>query len=201
MLKIIIKSIILVCIVLSVYFIVNPSACSNLINGRAVNVRQELPVQKQDDTHSELFTPTGDQPLRPADKPAKITPVPEQPQTVAASQQAQPTPAQSVVAQTQAAAETTATAVTGITDTQSLPPAQPQAMMQRPQAEVDYAIASRYVELENKYLAQHKDAKNAAKDISYIVMDDFELTPAEWEAFLQRATATNLFETVRQQQK
>ena len=31
-------------------------------------------------------------------------------------------------------------------------------------------------------------------------MDDFELTPAEWEAFLQRATADNLFEKVRQQQ-
>lgn len=204
MLKIIIKSIILVCIVLSIYFIVNPSACSNLINGRAVNVRQELPVQKQDDTHSELFTPTGDQPLRPADKPAKITPVSAQPQTVVSSQQVQPeqpVPAQPVAAQTQAAPATTATTVTGITDTQSLPPAQPQAMMQRSQAEVDYAIASRYVELENRYLAQHKDAKDAAKDISYIVMDDFELTPAEWEAFLQRATATNLFEQVRQQQK
>ena len=109
MLKIIIKSIILVCIVLSVYFIVNPSACSNLINGRAVNVRQELPVQKQNDTHSELFTPTGDQPLRPADKPAKITPDQSQPQTVVGSQQVQPVetaPAQDVP--TQAAAETTA---------------------------------------------------------------------------------------------
>jgi hypothetical protein len=31
-------------------------------------------------------------------------------------------------------------------------------------------------------------------------MDDFELTPAEWEAFLQRATVDNLFEKVRQQQ-
>ena len=25
-------------------------------------------------------------------------------------------------------------------------------------------------------------------------MDDFEMTPAEWEAFLQRATVENLFE-------
>ena len=68
------------------------------------------------------------------------------------------------------------------------------------QADIDYAIASRYVELENEYIAKQKDVKKAAKEISYIVMDDFELTPAEWEAFLQRATADNLFEKVRQQQ-
>lgn len=28
-------------------------------------------------------------------------------------------------------------------------------------------------------------------------MDDFELTPEEWEDFLQRATKSNLFDKVR----
>ena len=65
---------------------------------------------------------------------------------------------------------------------------------------MDYAIANRYVELENEYIKQKKDMKKAAQEISYIVMDDFEMTPAEWEAFLQRATVDNLFEKVRQAQ-
>ena len=191
MLKIIIKSIILVCIILSIYFIVNPSACSNLINGRAVNVRQELPTFVPEDEQNELFTPTGDKPLRATEKPGKTAPVTIDGQAFQ-SQAVQP-------------ASNDAQPLMGVTDTNSLKahPAQPTAadtLAQRPQAEEDYAIAKRYVELENQYLAQHKDARNAAKDISYIVMDDFELTPAEWEAFLQRATASNLFETVRQQQ-
>lgn len=192
MLKIIIKSIILVCIILSVYFIVNPAACSNFINGRAVNVREDLPVLvPEDDSRQELLTSPGDQPLRTIEKPAKITTDHTQPQTV--------TGAQTQPAQTQQA--TPAQSVAGVTDTNSLATPAPAVTAERPQAEVDYAIARRYVELENQYLAQHKDAKQAAKDISYIVMDDFELTPAEWEAFLQRATANNLFEVVRQQQK
>lgn len=204
MLKIIIKSIILVCIILSIYFIVNPAACSNFINGRAVNVRQDLPVfVPEDDSRKELLPPTGDQPLRTIEKPAKVTAGNAQPQTVtgAQTQPAQPEPAQSQSqpAQTQEAAS--AQPVAGVTDTNSLATPAPVVTAERPQAEVDYAIARRYVELENQYLAQHKDAKQAAKDISYIVMDDFELTPAEWEAFLQRATANNLFEVVRQQQK
>ena len=192
MLKIIIKSIILVCIILSIYFIVNPAACSNFINGRAVNVRQDLPVfVPEDDSRKELLTPPGDQPLRAIEKPTKVTADNAQPQTV--------TGAQTQPAQTQE--ETPAQPVAGVTDTNSLATPAPAVTAERPQAEVDYAIARRYVELENQYLAQHKDAKQAAKDISYIVMDDFELTPAEWEAFLQRATASNLFEAVRQQQK
>lgn len=207
MLKIIIKSVILVCIILSIYFIVNPAACSNFINGRAVNVRQDLPVfVPEDDSRKELLTPPGDQPLRTIEKPAKVTADDAQPQTVTGAQtqpaQAQAEPAQetqAAPAQTQEAAP--AQPVAGVTDTNSLETPAPAAVAERPQAEVDYAIARRYVELENQYLAQHKDAKQAAKDISYIVMDDFELTPAEWEAFLQRATASNLFEVVRQQQK
>ncbi len=204
MLKIIIKTIILVLIILSIYFIVNPSACSNLINGRAVNTREELPVLKPTDKRNELLTPSADQPLHTETQPSSSV---EQAQVPHAQKPGvtfttvQPAEEKTVVS------DTPATQPTGVTDTNSLqqlpsPAAQPLTgpVSQRPQREIDYAIANRYVELENKYLAQHKDAQNAAKDISYIVMDDFELTPAEWEAFLQRATADNLFEKVRQEQ-
>ncbi len=162
MIKIIVKAIILVCIILSIYFIVNPSACSNLLSGRAVNSTEPFPTQlPKDRTQTELLTPTGDKPL--VNHPENAS----ENQTIL----------------TQAAPTTDTTA----TSTYS-------------QEDIDYAIASRYVELENQYAKNHPDTKNAAKDIAYIVMDDFELTPAEWEAFLQRATANNLFEKVRQEQ-
>lgn len=172
MIKILVKAFILVCIILSIYFIVNPSACSNLMSGRVVNSMEELPTfLPKDKDHSELLTPTGDQPLqteaaKPAEKPAVTKP------------------------------EETTPAVTDTNSTQ--PAAEPQGPTYT-QADIDYAIASRYVELENEYSSKNKDTKNAAKEISYIVMDDFELTPSEWEAFLQRATTENLFEKVRQE--
>lgn len=154
MIKILVKAAILVCIILSIYFIVNPSACSNLINGRVVNSMDTVPVPQQhrSDTN-ELFTPSGDKQQATAK---------EQP----SSKKDEPAPA---------AAEYS-------------------------QDDIDYAIASRYVELENEYTKEGKDAAAAAKDISYQVMDDFELTPGEWESFLQRATASNLFEKIRQEQ-
>ena len=178
MIKILIKAFILICIILSIYFIVNPSACSNLMSGRVVNSMEELPTfVPKDQDHSELLTPAGDQTSLKADeKPAKTH------------------SAQSV--------QTQESTVAVVTDTNST---QPQTVVAEQgktytQADTDYDIASRYVELENEYISQKKDTKNAAKEISYIVMDDFELTPAEWEAFLQRATASNLFERVRQEQ-
>jgi len=174
--KILIKAAILVCIIFSIFFIVNPSACSNLVNGRVVNSVEELPTYApKDKTHNELLTPTGDNPLEAASaQPAPEKPTRTEPEKVA------------VVRDTNTAvADQTSTTDKANTFTQ---------------ADIDYAIASRYVELENEYTAKKKDTKNAAKEISYIVMDDFELTPAEWEAFLQRATADNLFEKVRQQQ-
>ena len=179
MIKILIKAAILVCIILSIYFIVNPSACSNLMNGRVVNSMEELPTfAPSEKSHSELLTPTGDSKLE------------AQPSSAATHQKQDESSTQ----------ETPATSV--VTDTNSTPTdsqSQPQAKTFT-QADIDYAIASRYVELENEYTAKKKDTKNAAKEISYIVMDDFEMTPAEWEAFLQRATADNLFEKVRQAQ-
>lgn len=209
MLKIIIKTIILVLIILSIYFIINPSACSNLINGRVVNAREELPALKPADKQNELLTPSSDQPLRTDAQPITQPSAPVEQAQVPHAQKPGVTftTTQPVEEKSPAAGTLSPTNQAGITDTNSLqqpatPAAQTPAVQapQRPQIEVDYAIASRYVELENKYLAQHKDVHNAAKDISYIVMDDFELTPAEWEAFLQRATAENLFEKVRAEQ-
>lgn len=153
MIKILVKAAILVCIILSIYFIVNPSACSNLINGRVVNSMDTVPVSQQHRTDTnELFTPTGDKP------------------------------------KTQIKTE-----VTSQKDEQAA------ANSQYSQDDIDYAVASRYVELENEYAKEGKDVTAAAKDISYQVMDDFEMTPGEWEAFLQRATASNLFEKIRQE--
>lgn len=183
MIKILIKAAVLVCIILSIYFIVNPSACSNLMNGREVNSTEELPTfVPTDKSHSELLTPQGD---KGTEQPA----------------QGENTPSSA----TQTEGTANATSVPVVTDTNSIPATEtPKAEQPQnkgyTQADIDYAIASRYVELENEYLSKKKDVKNAAKEISYIVMDDFELTPAEWEAFLQRATADNLFEKVRSQQ-
>lgn len=69
------------------------------------------------------------------------------------------------------------------------------------QADFDYAIASRYVELEREYAKDNALGKDAAREISFIVMDDFELTPKEWESFLSRATAGNLFNRIRSEQE
>ena len=178
MIKILVKAAVLVCIILSIYFIVNPSACSNLISGRAVNSKEELPTFVPDKTsHGELLTPQGD-------KEGPSTQMETTQPTADGQKQAQN---QTIVTDTNSMTESSTTE-------------QPTEDKGFTQADIDYAIASRYVELENEYKAKKKDVKNAAKEISYIVMDDFELTPAEWEAFLQRATADNLFEKVRQQQ-
>ena len=185
MIKILLKALILVCIILSIYFIVNPSACSNLINGRVVNsMDKQEPVFTPNDQEprQELLTPTGDKPLRTE---------PEEDVTKTQSSQEINTAAQPT--EEQPAAGTEAAPATQLGE-------QLAAEGGYTQADIDHAIASRYVELENEYKSQNKDMKDAAKDISYIVMDDFELTPAEWEAFLQRATAGNLFEKVRQEQ-
>lgn len=210
MIKILVKAAILVCIILSIYFIVNPSACSNLMSGRVVNSMEELPTfVPNDKSHSELLTPQGDQPLE--QQPARTTAVEpaEETATVQEEPNVQGSDEQPVATDQPESAASTQEETPAVTDTNSSledqSAAQEAAKLAEPgkaftQADIDYAIASRYVELENEYIAKKKDMKNAAKEISYIVMDDFELTPAEWEAFLQRATVDNLFEKVRQQQ-
>ena len=200
MIKMLLKTLILICIILSIYFIVNPSACSNLMNGKAVNAREELPTfVPKDQDHSELLTPTGDEPLRSKEK---AIPAPSEQPAPAAEQPAAEKPA-ATQASTQTVTQASTQTVSGVTDTNTLQAQSQAAAPEKPGytvAETDYAIASRYVELENEYLKQKKDMKKAAQEISYIVMDDFEMTPAEWEAFLQRATVENLFEKVRQEQ-
>ncbi len=196
MIKILLKTLILVCIILSIYFIVNPSACSNLMSGKVVNSTEKLPTfVPKEQNHSELLTPKGDQPLHQEEKPAK-TAVEEQ-----SAEQPENTEEAAADAQTQSTEQQPEQTATPVTDTNSLQT--PTPAEQKPGysvAEIDYAIANRYVELENEYIKQKKDMKKAAQEISYIVMDDFEMTPSEWEAFLQRATADNLFEKVRAEQ-
>lgn len=155
MLKILLKAAILVFIILSIYFIVNPAACSNLMLGRVTNSADTNPaLQDERAPHGEMFVPAGDQPLK----------------TDSASSES-------------------------VSDVNTLnEPVTPPAYSQE---DIDYAVASRYVELENEYARENKKGKDIAKEISYIVMDDFEFTQQEWEDFLQRATQTNLFNKVR----
>lgn len=159
MLKILLKAAILVFIILSIYFIVNPAACSNLMMGRVTNSTDTEPTQQNDPAaHREMFVPAGDQPLE------KVSVTDE-----------------------------------GVFDTNTLN--EPEMTPAYSQEDIDYAVASRYVELENEYAQKNKKGKDAAKEISYIVMDDFELTQQEWESFLQRATQSNLFNKVRNDMK
>lgn len=161
MLKILVKAVILVFIILSIYFIVNPAACSNLMLGRVtISTDKEPVIQHEADIHSEMFVPVGDHPQTSA--------------PVAAQQ--------------------------GVFDTNTLNSNMPPVPTYS-QEDIDYAVASRYVELENNYAKENKKGKDAAKEISYIVMDDFELTQQEWEDFLQRATQSNLFNKVRSDMK
>ncbi len=177
------KTFVLIFIVLSIYFIVNPSSCSNFLAGRVTNITDQEPqVDFRAEDHSEMFVPAGDRPL------SADAQTPEQPLAVQDMQ-------------------LSTGPVQGITDTNSLNEPAPQTgektdaqTPQYSQDEIDYAIASRYVELENEYAKLNKTGKDVAKEISYKVMDDFELTQSEWEAFLERATASNLFNKVRTEQ-
>ena len=54
--------------------------------------------------------------------------------------------------------------------------------------------------LRRRYAQRQKIGKDTAKEISYMVMDAFELSPEEWEAFLERATKSNLFDQIRSEQ-
>ncbi len=167
MIKILLKAALLVFIILSIYFIVNPSACSNVLMGRVTNPAQEESAREQSANQSgELLVPVGDRPLRTDEKPAAV--------------------------------HTNEPEVSGVTDTNTLTETQ---VPQYSQEDIDYAVASRYVELENEYTRLGKTGKDVAKEISATVMEDFEMTEKEWEAFLERATATNLFNKVREDLK
>ena len=157
MVKMVSKSAILLLIILSVFFIANPSACSNLLAGR------------------ESSGPTK------SEGQGKQNPLQEDQQTISLEEEEERVP--SVREQ-------------GVFDTNSMNEGQVQTFSQQ---DIDYAIASRYVELEREYAQTQPMGKDSSKEISFIVMDDFEMSPAEWESFIARATETDLFNKVRKE--
>lgn len=162
MIKIFLKAAVLVLIILSIYFIVHPAACGNLLAGRITNPADTNPaVQTPAGDHGNVLSPAGDKPLRHMES------APEKQD-----------------------------AVKGVVDTNTL---QDEEFVpaKYTQQDMDMAIAMRYVELEREYSNDKEMSKEGAKEIAYIVMDEFELTPEEWDSFLQRATADNLFDRVR----
>lgn len=188
MLKIFLKSAILVFIILSIYFIVNPSACSNLLAGRVVNTPREETLQINNPSmppaQNEMLIPVGDQ---------NAQDIPSAQEVIEASQQSQ--------AQ-ESAPEETAVAISTPQEAQEKQENAPAEEETSPytQEDIDYAVASRYVELEREYLKENKTlGKEASREISYIVMDDFEMSPDEWESFLTRATSSGLFNKVREE--
>lgn len=188
MLKIFLKSAILVFIILSIYFIVNPSACSNLLAGRVVNTPREDTLQINNPSmpaaQNEMLIPVGDQNAQDIPSAQEVMEAPQQPQ-----------------AQEPALEETSLF----ISTPQEAQEKQDNAPVQEEtspytQEDIDYAVASRYVELEREYLKENKTlGKEASREISYIVMDDFEMSPEEWESFLTRATSSGLFNKVREE--
>ncbi|MBR2865096.1 MAG: hypothetical protein IKJ44_05450 [Elusimicrobiaceae bacterium] len=154
MLKILLKAAVLFLIVLSVYFIVHPSACSNLLAGRETGgpkVADQTQAVVEDRTSLMLGEEDG--------------------------------------------AQSSAKEGEGIFDTNTMREEEQQKYSQE---EIDTAIARRYVELEREYAQSRTLGKDASREISYVVMDDFQMSPAEWDSFLSRATASDLFNKVRQ---
>lgn len=167
MVKILLKAAVLLFIVFSIYFIVHPAACSNMMTGRENAAPAEAQTQ---------------QPGAPA----------EQGQTLNASDGQDHTDVSSGTITEDGAYNPQD--MQGVFDTNT--------MKEQPaysQQDIDYAIASRYVELEREYARHHTMGKDTSREISFIVMDDFEMSPAEWEGFLSRATASDLFAKVRRE--
>ncbi len=163
MLKILAKAAVLILIVLSVYFIVHPQACSNMLAGR--QTRQGAPSNDNELTHpmsepQPSITDKSQQGILDRDelfnKPAEQEPT--QPSTTTSAQPVQPSFSQE---------------------------------------DIDYAVASRYVELEREYTRTKPLTQEASSELSYMVMDDFGMSPAEWQSFMARATASGLFEKAR----
>lgn len=160
MLKILLKAAVLFLIVISIYLIVNPTACSNMMAGR----ERVLPVGADG---SQLRHPMSEQPAYMSAEEGAVTP--------------------------DAAGDSFAPA--GMVDTNTLTEDYTQPVYS--QEDIDYAIASRYVELEREYARGGQDGRDASREISFIVMDDFEMSASEWEDFLSRATSSGLFDRVR----
>ena len=164
MLKILLKAAVLFLIVLSIYLIVNPMACSNMLAGRERTDQSEASPrqdrQPKGERQDSLYNHSQDQDELLA--PQHESDWDEE----------------------------------GIFDTNTIKEATQQPTYS--QDDIDRAIATRYVELEREYARDHKVGKDMSRELSTIVMSDFEMTRAEWESFLARATASDLFNKVRQ---
>ena len=164
MLKILLKAAVLFLIVLSIYLIVNPMACSNMLAGRERTDQPEASA-------SQDRQPRGEKPdviyNHPQDEDELLAPQHEDDWNEE-----------------------------GIFDTNTMKEENPQPTYS--QEDIDRAIATRYVELEREYARNNKVGKDMSRELSTIVMSDFEMTQAEWESFLARATASDLFNKVRQ---
>lgn len=165
MLKILFKAFVLLLIVVSVYLIVNPQACSNMLAGR----ERVVPANGEEVHWRHPMAEPGQDLAAPAPKT---------------------TPADEMLTDEEAAQPSVRAKDKEVTPAQKT----------YSQQDIDYAIASRYVELEREYTGDKQDGKAVLQNLSTIVMKDFELTPEEWNAFLARATASDLFEKVRQDQ-
>lgn len=165
MLKFFAKTAVLVLIILSVYFLINPSACSNFLNGKETNGTSSVPPAAAPG---------------PNEPPATIGPAPADGKTDEMLDQAQPSPAEEK----------------GVFDTNSMhEPRPPQPAYS--QEDLDYAKASYYVELEQEYAKSRPLGQDTSREIAFMVMERFKMTQAEWESFLARATAADLFTRVR----
>lgn len=172
MVKILLKAAVLLFIVFSIYFIVHPAACSNMMAGREAV------------------------PLSEAERLGLQHPMAEPGQTFSSDGYEDHTDASSGTV-TEDGAYAPYNDGQGLIDTNTM-----KEMTRQPvysQQDIDYAIASRYVELEREYARHHTVGKDTSREISFIVMDDFEMSPAEWESFLSRATASDLFDKVRRE--
>ena len=151
MLKILLKAAVLVFIILSVYFIVHPSACSNLMLGRVTNPADNQPaVQEPAGTHGNLFTPAADRPLEgytPAQKTGE-----EENELLQGDLPLLDEPAGQEPAAVNSSAEQTA-----------------QTAAPYSQEDIDYAIARRYVELEQEYARLNKIGKDTEKYIHSLI--------------------------------
>ena len=166
MLKILFKAFVLLLIVISVYLIVHPQACSNMLAGR----ERVTPAYGEDVQWRHPM--------------------------------AEPTKDLSAPANNVSATDEMLTDTATEPKTSAEPKTENTARSQKiySQEDIDYAIASRYVELEREYAGNKQEGKEMLQNLSTVVMKDFEMTQAEWDAFLARATASDLFDKVRQEQ-
>lgn len=180
MLKILLKSVVLFLIVLSVYLIIHPQSCANMLAGR----ERMAPVSGAEGT-----------PQHPMAEPKPTITAQPVKENIDQNELFEP---QTTNADALQPATATQKAPFAVYDSDCVPGSTGcPTTAKYSQEDYDYAVASRYVELEREYSQRHTIGKDTATELSYIVMDDFGMTPEEWNSFLSRATQTDLFEKAR----